>query len=527
MFMKGYNDRSKTVLRVYAREASEDKYPEGLAYSVHFSLIENGKEEPLHQNYGLLFPRAEIDSQNVIHPRFLGKPRIISFLFHGKESYLITGIDMIREQENSVETLEATGEYWCFSTNDFISFQEWGLLSQEALQEKTGINIEMLRAADRITVSDTLAASMKQVWNPIRFTAITSPDEKGNVMVTYSDGSCHKKKLTTYPRLEFPLARGFGDPVVLLWKDEYYFIATNDNLNDIGLYVRKAHTLDELFAENVQMHLILDRDEGRHLIQTFWAPEFHIIGNDLYILFAVSGEQWGPQCHIMKLKEGGDILKASDWEDPVRIKRADGSWLTDKGITLDMTYVRSGNRDYYVWSYRENIGTPEDSGSMLMVAEFSREHPDRIINDPVCISRPLYGFENVRGTINNEGPYAFYHGGTIYLTYSGGDARGYLYCICLLTAADGEDLCNPEVWQKAKTPVAHFASVSGEYGPGHNSFFQDRNGDWWIAFHGCRFYEEKVISSAIRRVHIDSNGKPRFDLAGEEDLPTHYRNTCV
>lgn len=164
---------------------------------------------------------------------------------------------------------------------------------------------------------------------------------------------------------------------------------------------------------------------------------------------------------------------------------------------------------------------------MLMVAEFSREHPDRIINDPVCISRPLYGFENVRGTINNEGPYAFYHGGTIYLTYSGGDARGYLYCICLLTAADGEDLCNPEVWQKAKTPVAHFASVSGEYGPGHNSFFQDRNGDWWIAFHGCRFYEEKVISSAIRRVHIDSNGKPRFDLAGEEDLPTHYRNTCV
>ena len=71
--------------------------------------------------------------------------------------------------------------------------------------------------------------------------------------------------------------------------------------------------------------------------------------------------------------------------------------------------------------------------------------------------------------------------------------------------------------------VLHFASVQGEYGPGHNSFFCDRNGDWWIAYHAVSSYEEKVISTGIRRVHFDSLNRPRLDLCKEEDLPDIYR----
>ena len=155
---------------------------------------------------------------------------------------------------------------------------------------------------------------------------------------------------------------------------------------------------------------------------------------------------------------------------------------------------------------------------MIMIAEFDPKDPGRIITDPVCLSRPLYGFENLCGTINNEGPYAFYHDGTIYLSYSGADARGYLYVVGMLTAKDGDDLTDPAVWTKAKTPALSFASVPGEYGPGHNSFFCDRNGDWWIAFHGTTGFEERVISSGMRRIHFDRNNKPRFDLSREDDL---------
>ena len=233
---------------------------------------------------------------------------------------------------------------------------------------------------------------------------------------------------------------------------------------------------------------------------------------NLYIYFAVSNEQWGPQCHLMRLKDGGDILNPGDWMDPVKVKRVDGSNLAENGITLDMTYVRSGQRHYYVWSYRENIGTELDSGSMLMVAEFSPDRPEQLISEPVCISRPFYGFENVCGTINNEGPYAFYHNNKIYLTYSGGDARGYLYTIGMLTANDGDDLGDIRKWEKSKTPVVHFLSVPGEYGDGHNSFFMDRNHDWWIAYHAVGAIGERKISTGIRRVHFDVLNRPRFDI---------------
>ena len=81
-----------------------------------------------------------------------------------------------------------------------------------------------------------------------------------------------------------------------------YFIATNDNNDDVGLFVRYADTVAGLFDKDVKEYCILDYDEDRELIQTFWAPEFHMIGDDLYILFAVGPKNWGPQSHMMKLK---------------------------------------------------------------------------------------------------------------------------------------------------------------------------------------------------------------------------------
>lgn len=40
-----------------------------------------------------------------------------------------------------------------------------------------------------------------------------------------------------------------------------------------------------------------------------------------------------------------------------------------------MTYVSSGERSYMVWSYREHIGTPDDTGSMLYIAEADDAKP--------------------------------------------------------------------------------------------------------------------------------------------------------
>lgn len=465
-------------LKVYNREIIEGQYPNGLAYSVHISI----QDKPIRNEYGMLFPKGDVDDSNRIVPVFVGAIRIASVVVDSRQTYLITG-------ENWTEKggVKADADsFWAWTTEDFISYDEWNLCDQEVLEERTGVSIAELRKNSEVSISDELADRIEEYWNE------------------------HPEMNNKYSKLQFPFAKGFGDPVFFLWKDDYYYIATNDNVGDIGFYVRKAHELEDLFAEDTEVHIILDKDESRGLIQTFWAPEFHVINGALYLIFAVSNENWGPQCHIMRLKDNGDILNPEDWENPKKVTRPGGMSLGENGITLDMTYVKSGERHYYVWSYREKIGSPMDSGSMLMVGEFKAENPYELITEPVCISRPLYGFENTNGTINNEGPYAFYHDNTIYLSYSGGDARGYLYTVGMLTADDGADLCDISVWEKAKTPVLSFSSVPGEYGPGHNSFFCDRDGDWWIAYHGVTSFEERIISDGIRKIRYDKNIGPRF-----------------
>lgn len=125
-----------------------------------------------------------------------------------------------------------------------------------------------------------------------------------------------------------------------------------------GIYVREEDGPEALFAEGTEEHLILGVDEEKGFVQAFWAPEFHVIGSRLYILFAVGGKVWGPQCHMMRLKEGGHIVSPDSWEEPVKVVRADDSPLSTDGITLDMTYLSA---DVPIWSGLTGGGSERQS----------------------------------------------------------------------------------------------------------------------------------------------------------------------
>lgn len=213
-------ERKKEVLRVYNRKTVKGQYPNGLAYSVHLSVKENEEECPLHNNYGLVFPKAWVNEDNVIVPSFVGNLKVAAVKKDGAVTYLITGEDW--KSDGSVNS-ENKGSFWSWSTDDFLTFDEWGICSGAQLCEKTGLTLEAIRMTDQIAIPDEMAQCIKHHWNAL-----------------------HAKRQMTEPKLKFPLARGLADPVVLLWKDDYYFIATNDNENDIGFYVRKAHELEDL-----------------------------------------------------------------------------------------------------------------------------------------------------------------------------------------------------------------------------------------------------------------------------------------
>ncbi len=151
-----------------------------------------------------------------------------------------------------------------------------------------------------------------------------------------------------------------------------------------------------------------------------------------------------------------------------------------------------------------------------MIARTDEKEPWKLTSDPVLLSRPLYEWENVEHTINNEGPYAFMVGDEVYLTYSGGAANGYTYVVGLLRASAHSDLLDGSSWKKEGAPVLSFYSVEGEYGPGHNSFFVDKDGSLRIAYHGETAIDGNLRCSGIRRIHFDLQGRPRFDLRPNE-----------
>lgn len=525
-------------MKVYTRgdEAAPGVYPDGLARSVHFAYSTDGAHfEALNQNYGILFAEGLITEQNTICPKGVRDPRILRAKNGG---YLILAV---RTEENGEEEAERSLE--CWFTRDFLEFSRPEGLTWEDWE----------KAGDVVKIDRCLCDRLALYWGRLCNTAVRVPqkvavssrEELDGIGVTavYSDGSTVSKAVdwdadgidwtkegtvtvsgtVRQQRYPFPLLRGYGDPVLMKWEGKWYYISTNDNTDNVGIYVREADTIPELFEEGAKEHLILDRDEERDFIQTFWAPEFHVIGGELYILLAIGGRVWAPQCHVMKLKRGGRITEPADWETPVRVRLKDGTPLGEGAISLDMTYVKGTQGSYMVWSYREEIGTEKDSGSMLYIAQVSEREPWRLTSDPVLLSRPLYGWENTEGTINNEGPYAFEKDGTIYLTYSGGSANRYSYALGLLRAEVGADLCDARSWKKSPTAVLSYYSVDGVYGPGHNSFFTDEEGNLMIAYHAVESIDSTIRCPGIRRIHFDIQGRPVFHMSEERDLKPELR----
>ena len=415
------------------------------------------------------------------------------------------------------------------------------------------IGLTDIRMGNILPINEDECQILKENWLPIyhignevpKSVKISSKEELSQIGVQalYSDGSkaFHSVKWNSEAidfsqngvyeiegtlqqrRYPFPLAEGYADPVIMLWQGKYYYLATNDNKNDIGLYVREGDTIEALFEEGYKEYLILDVDDEKDFIQTFWAPEFHIIGGSLYILFAVGPKKWGPQCHIMRLKENGCITNSEDWETPLRIKRQDGSYLSEDGITLDMTYFKANHQSCVVWSYRENIGTSKDTGSMLYIATIDETNPYQLTSEPVLLSRPLWGWENIQGTINNEGPYALITQDTVYITYSGGAAGGYTYALGMLSIPIESDFLDVSQWQKATTPVLSYYSSDHVYGPGHNSFFKDKDGSIMLLYHGeSTLTTDGLRCTGMHRVHFNQKGKPVLNLTKEQDIRSKY-----
>lgn len=381
---------------------------------------------------------------------------------------------------------------------------------------------KLMRIAHIATeVSDTITASSLEDLTKHRALLTYSDGSTAQKMVQWDTSHINWDKSGAYQiqgkvkrkHYHFPIAINRADPNIFLWHGSYYFIATDDTTQgNLCFYVRKAEKVEDL--EHAEEHLILDNTMYEELKVFLWAPEFHQIGEDLYLLFASSqGEFIQIRSLMMKLKTGGNPLKAEDWEEPVVVLKQDDTPLFDKGITLDMTYFAVDNKHYVIWAQRQFI--PVDTGSFLYIASIQAEKPWQLTSEPVLITKPDYGWENNQ-TFVDEGAYAIVQEDKLYVTFSGALVNA-TYCVGLLSIDRDENLLDPSNWRKHNYPILTSRTFDGEFGPGHNSYVIDEEGNLLNVYH-ARPSLNGPRCSGIRQVHFGYDGEPILKLNGQQQL---------
>lgn len=253
---------------------------------------------------------------------------------------------------------------------------------------------------------------------------------------------------------------------------KYYFTASVPEYDRIVL--RCADTLEELSkAEEKTIWTKHDRGEMSYHV---WAPELHYLFGAWYIYFASSNvdDIWRLRPYVLKCL--GDDPMNDEWIELGMMQRADSDRFSFEAFSLDGTVFEVNDTWYYVWA--EKVGAA-DMISNLYIAKM--ESGNKLATEQVLLSTPDYAWERY-GFWVNEGPSAVIHDEKIYLTYSASDTSP-AYCVGLLVADINSDLLDPGCWRKQRNPLLKSDVEINLYGPGHNSFTKNEDGEDVMVFH--------------------------------------------
>ncbi len=264
-----------------------------------------------------------------------------------------------------------------------------------------------------------------------------------------------------------------ADPYILRHTDgKYYFTATVPSYDKIVL--RCADSLAELAQANEKE--LWHKHESGPQSEHVWAPELHYLDGNWYIYYSASDKDdiWALRPYVL-MCEGQDPM-TDPWVELGKMKRADEDPFSFEEFSLDATVFENHGKRYYVWAEKVGIGKKI---SNLYIAEMER--PDKLKTVQVLLTGPDYDWERI-GFWVNEGPAVIKRNGKIFLTYSASET-GIYYCVGLLSIDENEDLLDPRKWKKERYPVLGTDESLGIYGPGHNSFTVDEEGNDIMVYH--------------------------------------------
>ena len=180
--------------------------------------------------------------------------------------------------------------------------------------------------------------------------------------------------------------------------------------------------------------------------------------------------------------QGQDPYEDS-WIEKGKMRRASEDEFSFEAFSLDATVFENKGEWYYVWAEKVGVGKQI---SNLYITKMENGYTLKTVQ--VLLTTPDYDWERI-GFWVNEGPSVIHHDGRLFLTYSASET-GTAYCVGMLTADEDSDLLDPRSWSKERYPVLKSFPDKEIYGPGHNSFTKDENGNDIMVYHARK---ESVI----------------------------------
>ncbi len=264
-----------------------------------------------------------------------------------------------------------------------------------------------------------------------------------------------------------------ADPYVYKHTDgKYYFTASVPAYDTIVL--RCSDTLAGL--AQAEEKVIWTKHESGPMSKHIWAPEIHFLYGKWYIYYA-GGEmeaEWEIRPYVLECQ--GDDPMTDKWIEKGKMRRAADDEFSFEAFSLDATVFENKGRWYYIWAEKVGVGKQI---SNLYIAEMENGYTLKTVQ--VMLTTPDYDWER-HGFWVNEGPGIIKHDGKIYMTYSASET-GIQYCVGMLSADEDADLLDPKSWTKERYPVLTTNEEKGIYGPGHNSFTKDEEGNDIIVYH--------------------------------------------
>lgn len=315
-----------------------------------------------------------------------------------------------------------------------------------------------------------------------------------------------------------PLIYHRADPFIYKHTDGYYYFTASytdmeHNLDGAYQYIhiilRRSATLEGLADGSGAFEevSVFDRApifgvESPHI----WAPEIHYIQNKWYIYYTTrisDADMWSIRPHALECSDANPLTGTWVNKGPIQKTVDDKFALTD--FSLDHTVLQHNGELYLFWAEKH----PEYSD----IYAAKMVNPWTIDSSRVSkITGPTYNWE-LHGFPVNEGPSFLHRNGRLFLLFSasGTDA---LYCMGMLTADENADVLDPASWVKTPYPVFQSSRATGQFGPGHNSFTVDEDGNDILVYHARQ--EERYL--------VDEGYQPLYDAGRNASLMKFFWN---